>query len=59
MLTSVLMADTNQAFLSYASNDLATVRRRYADLIKCGVAVWFDKVSLGPGKAETDFVAWR
>ena len=39
-----------QVFLSYAHEDLETVRRIHEDLILRDVNVWFDKIKLGPGK---------
>ena len=39
-----------QVFLSYAYDDIETVRRLYRDLTSRGVNVWFDKVALKPGQ---------
>jgi len=43
-------ADKPQVFLSYAHDDLVTVRKLFAALEERKVNVWFDKVHLGPGK---------
>jgi len=39
----------NQVFLSYAHDDLLRVRKMHGGLLKRGLNVWFDQVSLGPG----------
>jgi len=39
-----------QVFLSYAREDLDSVRKFYADLKKRKVNIWFDKEDLGPGR---------
>ena len=43
-------ADNPQVFLSYAHDDLDTVRRLYDALVEREVNVWFDKGSIRPGK---------
>ena len=43
-------SDNPQVFLSYAHNDLETVRRLYDALVEREVNVWFDKEDLGPGR---------
>ena len=42
-----------QSFLSYAHDDLKTVRELYADLKARGVRLWFDKEHLAPGRWKT------
>ncbi len=42
--------DKPHVFLSYAHDDLLTVRKLYASLKQRKVRVWFDKVDIGPGK---------
>jgi hypothetical protein len=46
------MAITNRdrVFLSYAHEDLDTVRSIYSGLKQRKLNVWFDKVDLGPGR---------
>jgi hypothetical protein len=46
------MAITNRdrVFLSYAHEDLDTVRRIHAGLKERQLNVWLDKVDLGPGR---------
>ena len=43
--------DKPQVFLSYAHDDLVTVRKLHASLKERKVKVWFDKVDLGPGRS--------
>ena len=40
----------DRVFLSYASDDLETVRRVYDGLVERGVTVWFDQEDLGTGQ---------
>ena len=42
-----------QVFLSYAHDDIDTVRKLNADLKERRVNVWFDKDSLAPGRWKT------
>ena len=44
------MRDKPQVFLSYAHDDLETVRRLYDALVEREVNVWFDKGSIRPGR---------
>ena len=46
-------SENPQVFLSYAHNDLKTVRRLYADLKRRSVNVWFDKENIEPGRWKT------
>ena len=46
-------SENPQVFLSYAHDDLKTVRRLYADLIERKVNVWFDKERMTPGRWKT------
>ena len=45
-----MASDKPQVFLSYAHDDLPTVRRLYDALVKREVNVWFDKGSIRPGR---------
>ncbi len=40
----------DRVFLSYAHEDLDTVRRIYTGLKECKINIWFDKVDIGPGR---------
>ena len=40
----------DRVFLSYANEDLDTVRRIYSGLKQRKLNVWFDKENLGPGR---------
>ena len=42
-------SNRNQVFLSYAREDLETVKKVFHGLKKRGLNVWFDKEHLGPG----------
>lgn len=44
------MSIRSQTFLSYASEDLETVRKLYAELRRRHVRIWFDKEDLAPGE---------
>ena len=43
------MSTMAHIFLSYAKADLDAARRLYAELVRRGITVWFDEVSLVPG----------
>ena len=45
-----MASDKPQVFLSYAHDDLETVRRLYDALVERDVNVWFDKGSIKPGR---------
>lgn len=50
------MHDRDQVFLSYAREDLPKVRELYQGLQSRGLKVWFDQVSIGPGRWKEQIV---
>jgi hypothetical protein len=48
-LTSRMSTSDTKVFLSYAREDIDAAARLYQSLTSTGIAVWFDKESLGPG----------
>ena len=49
----------DRVFLSYAHEDLDTVRRIYSGLKERQLNVWFDKVDFGPGRWKGFFAQNR